>query len=329
MASFQLPEDSAPLASAPLSRFLRVADPDLQNVHDALWDLKQAVALQCVFLAGCCHRARSAAINGGGLDSKAARGDAASTATVGIIGGGTMGGVVAHALVDAGIPPSAVLLSTRSPRRQDDLAARGVAVIFDNALVASKAHMLVLAVLPAQLHDVARSMRPSPHTLVLSLVGATPYTKIRQLFGAPHAIGSAADATLPLLVQGQEKARESASATRAKANLDAGRLPDEDVLEHAASGFAADPLRLARIVEALKESLGDLALPPALASSIAVEALYGEQGGRVLEVIAAELTAALEAAGGPPEEESGAVMRARTAFVDRIRGHVNQLADDD
>ena len=50
-----------PLASAPLSRFLRVPDPDLEAIHDGLWDLKQARALQCVFLAGCCHRARVAA----------------------------------------------------------------------------------------------------------------------------------------------------------------------------------------------------------------------------------------------------------------------------
>ena len=127
--------------------------------------------------------------------------------------------------------------------------------------------------------------------------------------------------------QAQEKARGAAGAAT-KVNLDAGRLPDEDVLEHAASGFAADPLRLARIVEALKEALGDLALPPALASSIAVEALYGEQGGRVLDIIAAELTAALEGAGGPPEEESGAVMRARAAFVNRIRGHVSRPDDE-
>lgn len=306
-----------PCAGRPLSRFLRVPDAELEKVHDALWDLKQAVALQCVFLAGCCHRARTAAIDGAS-DGKAGQ---ASTVTVGIIGGGTIGGVVAHALVDAGIPPTAVLMSTRSPRRQADLAARGVAVVFDNALVASKANVLVLAVLPSQLHDVARTMRPGPHTLVLSLVGATPLAKVRQLFEAPHAVGSAAEATLPLLRAAQAEARRLNGASD-KAGLDAGRLSDEKVLTLAARGFASDTPALARLVRGLRVVLEELALPPALASSIAVEALYGEQPGGVLARVAAELTAAegMSSADEAPGTETDAVRRARAAFVRRIHG---------
>ena len=56
-----LQSTAPPLAGQPLSRFLRCPDPELEKVHDALWDLKQALALQCVFLAGCCHRVRAAA----------------------------------------------------------------------------------------------------------------------------------------------------------------------------------------------------------------------------------------------------------------------------
>ena len=58
-------------------------------------------------------------------------------------------------------------------------------------------HLLIIAVLPAQLQDVAKSMRPAPHALVLSLAGATPLAKVRQLFDSPHAVASSADATLP------------------------------------------------------------------------------------------------------------------------------------
>ena len=54
----------SPLGDAPLSRFLRVEDPDLASIGDALWDLKQALALQCVYLTGCCHRARALAVRG-------------------------------------------------------------------------------------------------------------------------------------------------------------------------------------------------------------------------------------------------------------------------
>ena len=245
-----LPPPDAPLATAPLSRFLRVPDPELETIHDALWDLKQALALQCVFLAGCCSRARAAATNvtsSGKLGALLGGAEAASSAvTVGIIGGGIIGGVVAHALLDAGAPPSTVVMSTRSPRRQEDLAARGVAVVFDNALVASKAHLLIIAVLPAQLHDVAKSMRPAPHALVLSLVGATPLAKVRQIFDSPHAVASSADATLPLIMQAQASLASVAAGGVHVDGLVAGRLPPEKLLELAAAGF----VRFARCLEA-------------------------------------------------------------------------------
>lgn len=54
-------------------------------------------------------------------------------------------------------------------------------------------------------------MRPMPHTLVLSLVGATPIAKVQQLFSAAHTVSSAADATLPLLLEAQAQARAMAS----------------------------------------------------------------------------------------------------------------------
>ena len=359
-----LPPPDAPLATAPLSRFLRVPDPELETIHDALWDLKQALALQCVFLAGCCSRARAAATNvtsSGKLGALLGGAEAASSAvTVGIIGGGIIGGVVAHALLDAGLPPHTVVMSTRSPRRQEDLAARGVAVVFDNALVASKAHLLIIAVLPAQLQDVAKSMRPAPHALVLSLAGATPLAKVRQLFDSPHAVASSADATLPLIMQAQGSQASVAAGGVHVDGLVAGRLPPEKLLELAAAGFvrfsrclkhlslpstrrcvrpgslcrphplpwqASSVLSLARHARALRGALGDLELPPAVTLKIATEALYGQLPRGVLTAVSAELDATDEVvevspASAPEEgQDRDAVMRAREAFVDRIRAH--------
>ena len=62
-------------------------------------------------LVGGTHDSKSSAIE------KALVAGGVSSITVGIIGGGVIGGVVAHALLDAGIPPPAVLMSTRSPLR--------------------------------------------------------------------------------------------------------------------------------------------------------------------------------------------------------------------
>lgn len=346
---------SAPLGNAPLSRFLRVEDSELAAVGDAFWDLKQALALQCVYLTGCCHRARSLAVRGpsDGKNSaieKALSAGGVSSVTVGVIGGGVMGGMVAHALLDAGIPPPAVLMSTRSPRRQKDLAARGVAVVFDNALIAARCQLLILCVLPAQLQDVAKTLKPSAHTVVLSLVGATPIAKIRSLFHSPHALPSGADATLPLLVEAQSALRREASDGGEPIDhesLSAGRLQDDDVLEHAACGFAPDAHAVARLVNALRTVCGDLELPHALAQSVAIEALFGTQPQGVVHAIHREVDEAnaemakqpVKSAAAPPPppdakpkpadndddefdelRERFGVPRLQAAFVNRIRG---------
>jgi hypothetical protein len=208
-----------------------------------------------VSLVGGTHDSKSSAIE------KALVAGGISSITVGIIGGGVIGGVVAHALLDAGIPPPAVLMSTRSPLRQKDLAARGVAVVFDNALVAARCQLLILCVLPAQLQDVAKTLRPQSHTVVLSLVGATPIAKIRSLFHSPHALSAGADDTLPLLIEAQRALRQDAidgDEPIEQYGLSAGRLPDEQVLELSAAGFASDAQAVARAVNALRTVCGDV-----------------------------------------------------------------------
>ena len=341
-----------PLESATLSRFLRVESEDeggaaqLASVHDALWDLKQALALQCVFTVGCCHRARTATVGSRASDGFRGGSDDAATAgssvIIGIIGGGVIGGVVAHALLDAGIPPTAILMSTRSPRRQSELAARGVAVFFDNALVASRAHVLLVAVLPCQMAELARTLRPPAHAVVLSLAGAVPLAKVRSLFGAPSALTSGADTTLPLLQSAQAERREDqelllgGAAPPESGVVSTGRLPDEEVLELAARGFFADAGCVARLVEALRVMLSDFELPTALVSSAALEAVFGAQSGEALSALAVELeTVGTQPPSEPPHSVSGheliamreksaqaseAVQCARAAFLRRIRG---------
>ena len=317
-----------PLADAPLSRFLRVEDPALARIGDALWDLKQAIALQCVYITGACHRARAA--NAGSSTS-------ASAVTIGIVGGGVMGGVVAHALLDAGTPPSAVMMSTRSPQRQKDLAARGVAVVFDNALVASRAQLLIIAVLPAQLQELARTLRPGPRTLVLSLVGATPASRIRMLFNAPTAITSAAEATLPLIeatqaVQQQRSTSKGTTADQA-GPLAAGRLVDDALVEVAARGLAPDRPIVKRLMSALRNLLSEFELPLTIANKRIDLALFGEISSDVARAIREDLEGVDEAppparaAGAAPMDpledqawDSEAAHRLRRAFMLRIRG---------
>ena len=158
-------------------------------------------------LVGGTHDSKSSAIE------KALVAGGISSITVGIIGGGVIGGVVAHALLDAGIPPPAVLMSTRSPLRQKDL------------------------------------------------VGAKPIAKIRSLFHSPHALSAGADDTLPLLIEAQRALRQDAidgDEPIEQYGFSAGRLPDEQVLELSAAGFASDAQAVARAVNALRTVCGDV-----------------------------------------------------------------------
>ena len=144
-------------------------------------------------------------------------------------------------------------------------------MLFDNALVARRANLIILAVLPAHLQEVARTSKPPPHALVVSLVGATPLAKIRSLFGTPHAITAGAEATLPLLREAHED-RRAENARRTSALSGGGlvgiRLPDEEVLELAAHGLACNAEAVARLLGGLRAALLDLELPASLATNV-------------------------------------------------------------
>lgn len=100
-------------------------------------------------------------------------------------------------LLDAGIEPSQLLISTRSTGAAQlrELALRGAWVGFDNRKVAGAAHVLVFATLPSQLLDATREVQATitRRTLVLSLVGGVPSTKLSSMLMTPHALQLRAD----------------------------------------------------------------------------------------------------------------------------------------
>ena len=208
---------------------------------------------------------------------------------VGVIGGGVMGGMVAHALLDAGITASSTHVHALSATPKGPCCTRRSCCLRQRARTA---RCQLSAPFCPRSWDVAKTPKPSAHTVVLSLVGATPIAKIRSLFHSPHALPSGADATLPLLVEAQSALRREASDGGEPIDhesLSAGRLQDDDVLEHAACGFAPDAHAVARLVNALRTVCGDLELPHALAQSVAIEALFGTQPQGVVHAIHREV----------------------------------------
>ena len=167
-------------------------DPAAAELYQSLQPLRKMVAFQAAFVAGCCQQAmelgtwrlqekfaftwqkRLAAYRAlpDGTDVPPLDGDAAAPPEllVGLIGCGALGATVVQVLLDAGFAPSQLIVSTRSPQQHDGLRAQGVRVAFHNAGVAARVHLLVVAVLPAQLPEVSKTLRGVLSCAIVSIV---------------------------------------------------------------------------------------------------------------------------------------------------------------
>lgn len=193
-----------------IAMLTRPSNPRLERLYLELAPLKQILASHVYFLARVVAQVQDLGVDRlkvkfaytwqkklgvyVGTPEGAGLPDAAEL-IVGIVGGGLMGGTVARALLDGGLQPQQLLIATRSPGRQKELATLGVQVSFDVPAVAARAHMIILAVLPAQLPEAARQLRAhlSRHALVVSLVGCVARQKLTQLLGTQHVFALHAD----------------------------------------------------------------------------------------------------------------------------------------
>ena len=92
--------------------------------------------------------------------------------TVGIIGGGSMGGAIARGLVEsATLPADRVLVADPDPARRDGFSALGIRAVEDGAsLVGEGAEAVILAVKPQIIGGVMGDV----HDLLARLLGPAP-----------------------------------------------------------------------------------------------------------------------------------------------------------
>ena len=126
-----------------LARLKQPADPAAAELYRSLQPLRKLVSFQAAFVAGCYQQAmelgtarlmekftftwqkRLAAFRvlPDGTEVAAPGGDVSAPpeVLVGVIGCGALGTIVVQMLLDAGFAPSQLLVSTRSPQRQQAL----------------------------------------------------------------------------------------------------------------------------------------------------------------------------------------------------------------
>jgi len=261
-----------------LAHLIAPADAALAPHHFAHTAIKKVLALQVAYVARCCEGAMQMASARivekfkhtwetrltayRALPDGTPRADAAASAPellIGFIGCGVIGMGVVRMLLDAGVHPSQLLISTRSPTtpQLSELAARGVWVGFDNRKVAGAVHVLVFATLPSQLQDATREAQETltQRTLALSVVGGVPSTKLRLMLGTPHALQLRAETEL----------------VRDALALHATR---SDSAEHRAD--LSEPLPSSKLVNlATRALLPDARAADALAGAVGASMLHG------------------------------------------------------
>ncbi|WP_455136813.1 pyrroline-5-carboxylate reductase [Thermophilibacter sp.] len=201
--------------------------------------------------------------------------------TIGIIGGGSMGGAVARGLVESGAAEAPrVLVADHHAERRDELAALGIRTFCDEAaLMGERLDVLVLAVKPQVLPATMASVAPRAAGLLVvsvaagvtlaALEAALPGARVvRAMPNLPVAVRSGATA----VAAGATAAPGDAELVRSLFSaLGVAEVMREDQLDVAAVVAGCSPAFFALFVDALTRA-GIRAGLPAAACRRMVEA---------------------------------------------------------
>ncbi len=107
--------------------------------------------------------------------------------SIAILGGGNLGRALAEGWVDAGLArPEQIGITRRRPERLEDLRARGFLVGSDNAAAVKRARLVILAVQPQQIEELAGQIREAldpSRNRVVSVVSGVPLSDLARLLG--------------------------------------------------------------------------------------------------------------------------------------------------
>lgn len=204
--------------------------------------------------------------------------------TYAFIGGGNMGRSLIGGLLAAGHPRSAIRVADADPaaraacHAQFDLEAAA-----DNAEAARGADVVVLAVKPQHLRDVARALPRHGDALYVSIAaGITlahleawlgPRPIVRAMPNTPALIGCGAAA---LVANAAVDAAGRGHASRLlEAVGSAVWLEDESHMDAVTALSGSGPAYVFRFIELLEAAGSELGLPPELARRLALDTVYG------------------------------------------------------
>ena len=266
---------------------------------------------------------------------------------ISFIGAGNMARSLAGGLVADGCPADQIRLADPNASQLQDLAASlGVRILDDNQAVVKDAEVVVLAVKPQVIREVARDLAPvlrHSQPLVISIAAGIRERDLRRWLGEGTAIVRTMPNTPALIQSGATAlfANDQVSATQrdlAETILRAVGLTlwltEESQLDAVTALSGSGPAYFFLLMEALQEAGTQLGLPTETARLLALQTAFGASRMALeSDADAATLRNRVTSPGGTTEqalkvlEEGGLrtlVMRALEAAQRRSR----ELADE-
>ncbi len=221
--------------------------------------------------------------------------------------------------------PQRMLFSDSGSGRAGLLAEELGGAVADNAEIAATADLVVLAVKPAMLGEVAPRLQAARR--LVSVLGATPLARLREAFPVAEVLRAMPNVGVEVARGVLCVAGEASEGTRALLDRlgHVVELPDEEI-DAATAIMGCAPAYLALAVEALADAGAEAGLDPELARELVVETTAGT--AELLRVRhPADLRRAVASPGGSTEAGLEALDRegAREAFVAAVEASLERM----
>lgn len=207
--------------------------------------------------------------------------------TIAFIGGGNMARSLIGGLVSDGVPPERIRVADPGAEQRRDLSTRfGVTTDTDNIRIATGADVIVLAVKPQVMREVAASLGPAvgPDTLLVSIAAGVREVDLRAWIGGDPAIVRVMPNTPALVRSGAAALYANARARddqrqAAESIMRAGGLTvwveDEALLDAVTALSGSGPAYYFLVMEAMEQAGIEMGLPPDVARLLTIQTAFG------------------------------------------------------
>ncbi len=269
-----------------------------------------------------------------------------STATIAFIGGGNMAVSLIGGLVSQGYDAGSIRASDPLEASRDRLANEfGITTSDDNAVICRGADVVVLAVKPQILGDVARGLAPAiaPGAVVVSIAAGIPMAALQQWLGPEAAIVRCMPNTPSLVHQGVSGLFANAAVTeRHKATVGAlfeavgiaAWLDSERDLEAVTALSGSGPAYFFYLMELMEQEGIRLGLDAATARRFTLQTALGAATMAAgSDTDAAELRRRVSSPGGTTEQairafEQGDLQELVRSAMEAAATRARQMADE-